>query len=103
MVDVGFSTPVMDMEKITVTYASVDKLMADVRALGGNPLSTRRRGLLGKGDWSRVVGNLEQLRQADGTIPLTFEIIYGHAFRPATTVTSSGEAIIRITPNPNRK
>lgn len=103
LVDVGFSTPVMDMEKITVTYASVDKLMVDVRALGGNPLSTRRRGLLGKGDWSRVVDNLEQLRQADGKIPLTFEIIYGHAFRPATTVTSSGEAIIRIAPNPNRK
>ncbi|MDP3841825.1 MAG: methyltransferase domain-containing protein [Oxalobacteraceae bacterium] len=103
LVEAGFSTPVMDMEHITVTYASVDKLMADVRALGGNPLSTRRRGLLGKGDWSRVVGNLEQQRQADGKIPLTFEIIYGHAFRPAPTVTSSGEAIIRIEPNPNRK
>ena len=103
LVEAGFSTPVMDMEHITVTYASVDKLMADVRALGGNPLSTRRRGLLGKGDWSRVVGNLEQQRQADGKIPLTFEIIYGHAFRPTPTVTSRGEAIIRIEPNPNRK
>lgn len=103
LVDAGFSTPVMDMEHITVTYSSADKLMADVRALGGNPLSTRRRGLLGKGDWSRVVDNLEQQRQADGKIPLTFEIIYGHAFRPAPTTISSGESIIRIEPNPNRK
>ncbi|NMM38895.1 MAG: methyltransferase domain-containing protein [Glaciimonas sp.] len=103
LVDAGFSTPVMDMEHITVTYASVGKLMADVRALGGNPLSTRRRGLLGKGDWCRIVDHLEQLRQVDGKIPLTFEIIYGHAFRPAPKVTSSGESIIRIEPNPNRK
>lgn len=103
LVEAGFSTPVMDMEHITVTYASVDKLMADVRALGGNPLATRRRGLLGKNDWSRVVAGLEQQRQADGKIPLTFEIIYGHAFRPAPKLTSNGESIIRITPNPNRK
>lgn len=103
LVEAGFSTPVMDMEHITVTYASVEKLMADVRALGGNPLSTRRRGLLGKSDWSKIVGYLEQLRQTDGKIPLTFEIIYGHAFRPAPKAISSGESIIRITPNPNQK
>lgn len=101
LVDAGFSTPVMDMEKITVTYTTVEKLMADVRALGGNPLSTRRHGLLGKGDWSRVISYLEQLRQADGKIPLTFEIIYGHAFRPAPTVTGTGESIIRIERNLN--
>ncbi|WP_081801354.1 methyltransferase domain-containing protein [Herminiimonas sp. CN] len=103
LVEAGFSTPVMDMEHITVTYANVEKLMADVRALGGNPLSTRRRGLLGKGDWSSIVGHLESQRQADGKIPLTFEIIYGHAFRPAPSALSSGESIIRISPNPNRK
>ncbi|MEO8598455.1 MAG: methyltransferase domain-containing protein [bacterium] len=103
LVEAGFSTPVMDMEHITVTYSSVEKLMADVRALGGNPLSTRRLGLMGKGDWSKITGYLEQLRQTDGKIPLTFEIIYGHAFRPVSRVISSGESIIRITPNPNQK
>lgn len=103
LVDAGFSTPVMDMENLTVTYASVEKLMADVRALGGNPLSTRRRGLLGKGGWSRIVSSLEQLRRADGKIPLTFEIIYGHAFRPAPRVISTGESIIRIERKPSWK
>ncbi|BBB69250.1 hypothetical protein UNDYM_4997 [Undibacterium sp. YM2] len=34
LVNAGFSTPVMDMEKITLTYASADKLLEDVRALG---------------------------------------------------------------------
>jgi malonyl-CoA O-methyltransferase len=96
LVNVGFSTPVMDMETITVTYPTVDKLMADVRAWGGNPMTTRRRGLLGRRDWARVVHALEQNRRADGAIPLTFEIIYGHAFCPMPRTRASGESIIRL-------
>lgn len=96
LVNAGFSTPVMDMETLTVTYSSVDKLMVDVRAFGGNPLDTRRRTLLGKQAWQRVVDVLEHSRRADGKIPLTFEIIYGHAFRPAPRTTSSGESIVRF-------
>lgn len=96
LVNVGFSTPVMDMEKITVTYESVDKLMSDMRAWGGNPLANKRRGLFGTGAWTNVVRLLEQNRQSDGRIPLTFEIVYGHAFRPAARKTSSGEAIVRL-------
>lgn len=96
LVNAGFSTPVMDMETLTVTYSSVDKLMVDVRAFGGNPLDTRRRTLLGKQAWQRVVDVLEHSRRPDGKIPLTFEIIYGHAFRPAPRTTSSGESIVRF-------
>lgn len=96
LVNAGFSTPVMDMETITVTYASVDKLMSDVRAWGGNPLVTRKRGLLGAKAWARIVHALEQNRTSDGRLPLTFEVIYGHAFRPVSRMTASGEAIIRL-------
>lgn len=103
LVNAGFSTPVMDMETITVTYASVDKLMADVRAWGGNPLLTRRRGLFGKEAWHRMRRTLEKLRRPDGKIPLTFEVIYGHAFRPAPRVTAGGETIIRMDLHPKRR
>lgn len=96
LVNAGFSTPVMDMEALTVTYSTVDKLMADVRAWGGNPLDSRRRSLFGRHAWKRVRDALEQNRRADGTIPLTFEVIYGHAFRPAPRATASGESIIRL-------
>ena len=96
LVNAGFATPVMDMENITVTYTSVAKLMADVRSWGGNPLLTRRRGLMGRTDWRRVVQALEQLRRPDGKIPLSFEVIYGHAFRPLPKVTAAGETIIRM-------
>lgn len=96
LVNAGFSTPVMDMETVTVTYESVEKLMADVRAWGGNPLLTRRLGLLGRDAWKAAVEVLERNRRDDGKIPLTFEVVYGHAFRPASRVTATGEAIIRL-------
>lgn len=95
LVNAGFATPVMDMETITVTYDSVDKLMADARAWGGNPLASRRHALLGKAAWKRVTDALEQGRRADGKLALTFEVVYGHAFRPVPRATSSGESIIQ--------
>ncbi len=98
LVDAGFSTPVMDMEVITVTYDTVQAMLADVRALGGNPLATRRRGLTGRVAWGRFLQALEAQRRPDGKLGLSFEVIYGHAFRPAPRVTAAGEAIVRFTP-----
>ncbi|HEY0060575.1 MAG TPA: methyltransferase domain-containing protein [Telluria sp.] len=98
LVEAGFSTPVMDMEVITVTYDTPQALLADVRALGGNPLATRARGLAGRAAWQRLLQALEAQRRADGKLALTFEVIYGHAFRPAPRVTRAGEAIIRFQP-----
>lgn len=99
LVNARFSTPVMDMETLTITYDSVDKLLADVRAIGGNPLDTRPRGLFGRSAWHRVVERLEkQRRDADGKIPLTVEVSYGHAFRPVPRTTASGESIICFDP-----
>jgi malonyl-CoA O-methyltransferase len=97
LVNAGFSTPVMDMETITVTYESVEKLMNDVRAWGGNPLHTRQRGLLGRRAWADISQALEKMRRSqDGRIPLTYELVYGHAFRPAPKTTAAGETIIRF-------
>ena len=101
LVNAGFSTPVMDMETITVTYESVEKLLTDVRAWGGNPLATRRRGLIAVNGWKRVMEVLEKMRQPDGKVPLTFEVIYGHAFKPVPRITAAGETIIRL--NRNKK
>jgi malonyl-CoA O-methyltransferase len=98
LVEAGFTTPVMDMEQITVTYDTVQALLADVRAFGGNPLATRRRGLVGRRAWQRMLDALESQRDPSGKLKLSFEVIYGHAFRPAPKVTAAGEAIVRFQP-----
>ncbi|MBR7784717.1 SAM-dependent methyltransferase, partial [Undibacterium sp. LFS511W] len=79
LVNAGFSTPVMDMEKLTLTYASPHQLLQDVRALGGNPLATRERGLFGRQRYQRLLALLEKQRGADGRIALSIEVVYGHA------------------------
>lgn len=98
LVEAGFSTPVMDMETITVTYDTAEALLRDARALGGNPLDSRRRALVGRAAWQRMLDALERQRRPDGKLGLTFEVIYGHAFRPAPKATAAGEAIIRFSP-----
>jgi malonyl-CoA O-methyltransferase len=96
LVNAGFATPVMDMEKISLSYADTDKLLADVKALGGNPLETRRRGLLGRNAYAKLKQAFEKQRGADGRIQLTFEVVYGHAFRPEPSKLTTGESIIRL-------
>jgi malonyl-CoA O-methyltransferase len=98
LVEAGFSTPVMDMERITVTYDTPQALLRDVRALGGNPLESRRRGLIGRAAWARMLDALEAQRLPGGKLGLTFEVIYGHAFRPAPRTTATGESIVRFQP-----
>jgi malonyl-CoA O-methyltransferase len=96
LVAAGFATPVMDMEKLTITYSTTNKLLADVRAFGGNPLINNLKGLQGRGAWQRVIDALMAMQRPDGTLPLTIEVIYGHAFKPQARTTAAGESIIRF-------
>lgn len=78
----GFSTPVMDMEYLTLTYDDVTSIMRDLKAMGAhNVTQGRQRGLTGKHAWQKVTAQYEQLRH-DGRLPATFEVIYGHAWKP---------------------
>ncbi|WP_293005650.1 malonyl-ACP O-methyltransferase BioC [Nitrosomonas sp.] len=78
----GFSTPVMDMEYITLTYSDVISVMRDLKAIGAhNVLLGRHQGLMGKNKWEQAINAYEKLRR-DGKLPATFEVIYGHAWRP---------------------
>lgn len=94
LVGAGFASPVMDMEKITVTYRSTQQLIADVRAFGGNPLFSRQKNLRGRCVWRALQQALEGARNQEGVIPLSFEIIYGHAFKPQPK--TPGEAVIHF-------
>lgn len=92
----GFATPVMDMEYITMTYDGVIGLMRDLKAIGAhNVTQGRRRGLTGKIGWQKAMSHYETLR-VKGKLPATFEVVYGHAWKPAghTTV---------LTPETRRK
>ena len=84
----GFADPVMDAEVITLTYRSPQQLLREVRALGGNPRDDRRSGLVGGTQARRLLGALGEQSGSDGLIRLTFEVAYGHAWKPAPRATA---------------
>jgi malonyl-CoA O-methyltransferase len=91
----GFATPVVDMEHITLTYTEAGAFWEDVRALGGNPLVARRRGLWGRAGIARLNAAVEGQRGSDGLLRLTFEVLYGHAWKGVPRTRSDGRAIVR--------
>lgn len=98
LVSAGFAEPVMDMEIITLTYDRLDALLRDLRLSGAQcALAGRRRGLTGKATWGRVRAAYEMHRR-DGRLPATFEVVYGHAWKPKPRVTEDGRTIVQFDP-----
>ena len=94
----GFGDPVMDMEVMTLTYADVKALMRDLKAIGArNATSGRAGGLGGRDRLARMERNYEAFRR-DGKLPATFEVIYGHAWKPQARVSPTGRPVIDIKP-----
>jgi len=77
-----FVDPVMDAERLTMTYETVGHLVKDLKMLGAqNAVSSRQRGMMGKKRWQVMVDAYEQFRQED-RLPASYEVVYGHAWRP---------------------
>jgi malonyl-CoA O-methyltransferase len=94
----GYADPVMDMEPFTLTYPDVRALMRDLKAIGAhNATQDRAQGLTGRARLVAVAEAYEPLRR-DRKLPATFEVIYGHAWKPLPRVTASGKKIIDIKP-----
>jgi malonyl-CoA O-methyltransferase len=81
MLEAGFADPVMDQERLTLTYADAPALLDELRALGGNGAAARHTGLRTPRWRARLLRELESLRGTDGRLALGFEIVYGHAFK----------------------
>ena len=97
LVQAGFAEPVMDMERITLTYESAARLIADLRHLGANLHPARFAALRGKAWRRRLEDELGRaLRGPDGRLALTFEIIYGHALKPAPRVKMSAQSAVSL-------
>jgi len=82
MVASGFVAPVMDVEVLRLTYASPLAMLREVRALGGNPREDRPRALPVSRQCRALLDALGARRDADGRVAVTFEVAYGHAWKP---------------------
>lgn len=98
LVAAGFTTPVVDMERVTLTYSDATSLWRDVRALGGNAVHDRGRGLRGRSFKARLDQALARSR--DARYALSFELVFAHAWKGAPQTTRSGDTIVRFERRP---
>ena len=99
LVAVGFAEPVMDMETLTLTFDTPERLLAELRELGINLHPDRFVGLRTPAWRRRLLAAMdEHLRQPPGSGPLalTFEILYGHALKPAPRHAVAGRTEIGL-------
>ena len=102
LIAAGFTTPVVDMERLTLTYSDAASLWRDVRGLGGNPLTTRRRGLRGRACGKRLADALDAGRDSEGRYRLSFELIFAHAWKAAPRASADESAIVKFHRSPAR-
>lgn len=97
LVNAGFAEPVMDMERITLTWGSPAALVEELRGLGSNLAAARFPACRGRGwraDFESALSS--RLQGPDGRLALSFEIIYGHALKPAPRVRLSSESAVSL-------
>jgi len=91
LVRAGFASPVLDVERYTLSYLDVWAVAADLKATGAhNAAAGRAKGLTGRRRFSQVQSAYEAFRQ-DGRLPATYEVVFGHAWAPGAQDRRSGQ------------
>jgi malonyl-CoA O-methyltransferase len=86
----GFSSPVLDVERYTLTYLDVRRVAADLKATGArNATAGRGRGLTGRRRFAELQSAYETFRE-HGRLPATYEVVFGHAWAPTSAARRGG-------------
>ena len=96
LVAAGFADPVMDQESLTLTWATPEALLTELRTLGANADPARFAGLRTPRWRSRLLAALRERAGPDGRIALEFELVYGHAFNPLPRAKVTAETHVAL-------
>jgi malonyl-CoA O-methyltransferase len=104
LVRVGLMEPVLDVDRVEVSYPDALCLMRDLKAIGAhNVTAGRPRALVGRARLKRMQDAYEAFRR-DDRLPATYEVIYGASWGAAgrrAAAAIAGEA--RIAPGSIRR
>lgn len=99
MIAAGFRNPVLDRDEFTLRHPDLGALMRELRTLGAtNAMADRRRSLTGRRRFARAAQAYDQLRDRDGQLPATWEVVYAHAWGPppGTPIRVGGVDEVRV-------
>lgn len=92
----GFAEPVMDTERLTITYTSADALLKEIKGSGSANLAAgRARGLRTR---KRIEGASSRYREiaTNGVLPVTLEVVYGHAWAGVPRAQSRSDGVFKV-------
>ncbi|MDX1572461.1 MAG: malonyl-ACP O-methyltransferase BioC [Methylophaga sp.] len=93
----GLQDAVLDVDRHRLGYSDATQMMRDLKLLGArNQLPGRRKGLTGKKALKNMLTAAEQFRLADGQLPATYEVIYGHAWGAEKQQTVAADGSVRV-------
>lgn len=96
LVSAGFRDPVMDMERLTLTWADPLAALAELRSWGGNVAPQRGAGLRTPAWRRELIEAWHQSSPAGEGVSLTIEVVYGHALRGPARVPVTATAAISL-------
>ena len=80
LVKAGLRDPVLDVDRLSVSYTNSARLFADLTAVGArNALNQRALSLTGKQRYGAMVAALDNMA-VDGNITLDLELVFGHCW-----------------------
>jgi len=99
LVAAGFAEPVMDMERVDLSYSSPESMLNELRQLGRNLNIQRFPGLRGRAwraQWLEAMKTGLASALEEGRLTLTFEVVYGHAFKPQPRMNVAPQTTISL-------
>jgi len=81
LVDAGFEAPVMEVEKLQLSFDNARSLLAEARALGGNPRRDRAATLPPTRHARELLRTLAAGADGAGRLALSFEVVVGHGWK----------------------
>jgi malonyl-CoA O-methyltransferase len=99
LVQSGFAEPVMDMERIELSFATPERLLQELRELGRNLHIKRFPALRGRrwlAQFKSVMARELGAGSADSRLRLSFEVVYGHAFKPQPRLPVAAQTVVPL-------
>jgi len=98
----GFGEVVMDVDRITLTYPDPARAMAEIREIGASYKGPGAAGLTTPRRFGAFLEAWEEMRDREGRLPCSYEVVYGQAWAEAPREREAGVPLDRIGRRRNR-
>jgi len=106
MARAGLTIPVADSDTLNLNYSGLDRLISDIRDVGGSNIMSGIRPAIGRNIYNRMISGFDARTSADGKFSEVVTILYlcawaPHPDQPKPARRGSGQVSLKTTLSPN--